>query len=126
MPGFIILDLMLPKMPGLEVCKILKSNTETRWIPIMLLTAKAEENPLYLQRGSQHHLIGGTIESDGCAVAPICRSPTSWEMKMNTSPSSSGEIRSYVQLQHQIHDAPRKQQHPEWIEQDGGSPTCES
>jgi two-component system phosphate regulon response regulator PhoB len=43
MPGFIILDLMLPKMPGLEVCKILKSNTETRQIPIMMLTAKAEE-----------------------------------------------------------------------------------
>jgi two-component system phosphate regulon response regulator PhoB len=42
-PAFIILDLMLPKMPGLEVCKILKSNTETRQIPIMMLSAKAEE-----------------------------------------------------------------------------------
>ena len=42
-PGFIILDLMLPKMPGLEVCKILKSDPATRSIPIMMLTAKAEE-----------------------------------------------------------------------------------
>ena len=42
-PAFIILDLMLPKMPGLELCKILKSNTETRQIPIMMLSAKAEE-----------------------------------------------------------------------------------
>jgi two-component system phosphate regulon response regulator PhoB len=42
-PGFIILDLMLPKMPGLEVCKILKSDPETRQVPIMILTAKAEE-----------------------------------------------------------------------------------
>ena len=41
--AFIILDLILPKMPGLEVCKILKTNTETRQIPIMMLTAKAEE-----------------------------------------------------------------------------------
>ena len=42
-PAFIILDLMLPKMPGLEVCKILKSDPGTRHIPIMMLTAKAEE-----------------------------------------------------------------------------------
>jgi two-component system phosphate regulon response regulator PhoB len=42
-PAFIILDLMLPKMPGLEVCKILKSDPATRRIPIMMLTAKAEE-----------------------------------------------------------------------------------
>jgi hypothetical protein len=46
-------------------------------------------------------------------------------MKMNTSASSSGEIRSYVQLQRQIHDALREQ-HPEWIEQNGDCPTCES
>lgn len=42
-PAFIILDLMLPKMPGLEVCKILKTDPATRHIPIMMLTAKAEE-----------------------------------------------------------------------------------
>src|SRR6266404_196131 len=42
-PAFIILDLMLPKMPGLEICKILKSDPGTRQIPIMMLTAKAEE-----------------------------------------------------------------------------------
>lgn len=42
-PAFIILDLMLPKMPGLEICKILKTDPGTRHIPIMMLTAKAEE-----------------------------------------------------------------------------------
>src|ERR1700736_2701475 len=42
-PSFIILDLMLPKMSGLEVCKVLKSDPATRYIPIMMLTAKAEE-----------------------------------------------------------------------------------
>ena len=39
---------------------------------------------------------------------------------MNTSASSPAEIGSYVQLQHQIHDALREQ-HPEW-----DCPTCES
>ena len=42
-PDFVILDLMLPKMPGLDVCKILKTDPETHHIPIMMLTAKAEE-----------------------------------------------------------------------------------
>ena len=47
------------------------------------------------------------------------------EMKTNKDTSSPDEIGSYVQLQHQIHDALREQ-HPEWIEQNGDCPTCES
>jgi hypothetical protein len=39
--------------------------------------------PLYLERGSRHHLVGGTTKSDGRAVAAIWRSPRSSEMKMN-------------------------------------------
>ena len=42
-PDFIILDLMLPKMSGLEVCKILKSDMATSHTPILMLTARAEE-----------------------------------------------------------------------------------
>jgi two-component system phosphate regulon response regulator PhoB len=42
-PALVILDLMLPGIPGLEVCRILKSERETRDIAILMLTAKAEE-----------------------------------------------------------------------------------
>src|SRR5439155_23605044 len=42
-PDFIVLDLMLQKMLGLEVYRIVKRDTATRHIPILMLTAKAEE-----------------------------------------------------------------------------------
>ncbi len=42
-PVLIILDLMLPGMDGKDVCRALKSNPLTRSIPILMLTAKAEE-----------------------------------------------------------------------------------
>lgn len=42
-PSLIILDLMLPEMDGLEVCKELKRNPKTEEIPIIMLTAKGEE-----------------------------------------------------------------------------------
>jgi len=43
LPDLIILDLMLPEIDGIEVCKILRRNTETQDIPIIMLTAKADE-----------------------------------------------------------------------------------
>jgi len=39
----ILLDLMLPAIDGLEVCKLLKNNESTASIPIIMLTAKGEE-----------------------------------------------------------------------------------
>jgi DNA-binding response OmpR family regulator len=42
-PDVVILDIMMPKMSGLEVCHILKSEADTKAIPIVLLSAKAQE-----------------------------------------------------------------------------------
>jgi two-component system alkaline phosphatase synthesis response regulator PhoP len=43
-PDLIVLDLMLPEIDGLEVCKRLRSIPDTALLPIIMLTAKAEES----------------------------------------------------------------------------------
>jgi phosphate regulon transcriptional regulator PhoB len=42
-PNLVILDLMLPGLSGMELCKLLKQRSETAKLPILMLTAKAGE-----------------------------------------------------------------------------------
>jgi phosphate regulon transcriptional regulator PhoB len=42
-PDLIILDLMLPKMSGLDICKAIRNNPDISSLPIIMLTAKADE-----------------------------------------------------------------------------------
>jgi len=42
-PDLMILDLMLPKMNGIDVCKTVRRNLATANLPIIMLTAKGEE-----------------------------------------------------------------------------------
>ncbi|MEI6421682.1 MAG: response regulator transcription factor [Lentisphaerota bacterium] len=46
LPDLIVLDLMLPGIDGLDVCKLLKNDSKTRHIPIIMLTAKGEESDI--------------------------------------------------------------------------------
>jgi two-component system, OmpR family, alkaline phosphatase synthesis response regulator PhoP len=45
-PGLVILDLMLPDMSGLDVCRVLKNDTKTADISIVMVTAKTEDTDI--------------------------------------------------------------------------------
>ncbi|WP_153556202.1 response regulator [Roseimaritima sediminicola] len=61
-PDVVILDLMLPVIDGLDVCRSLKADKETRKIRILMLTAKSEESD---------QLIGFSLGADDYVTKPF-------------------------------------------------------
>jgi len=57
-PELILLDLMLPEVDGIEICRTLKSDPNTKHIPIIMLTAKSEEADVVvgLQMGADDYI----------------------------------------------------------------------
>jgi two-component system phosphate regulon response regulator PhoB len=50
-PNLVLLDLMLPRLDGIEVCRRLKNDPRTRNIPVIMVTAKGEESDVVLGLG---------------------------------------------------------------------------
>lgn len=61
LPDLVILDVMLPVIDGIEVCKRLRAETATRNTPVIMLTAKSEETD---------ELIGFTAGADDYVTKP--------------------------------------------------------
>lgn len=62
LPDLIILDVMIPVIDGLEVCRRLRAIPETREIPVVMLTAKSEETD---------QLVGFSVGADDYVVKPF-------------------------------------------------------
>lgn len=62
LPDLVVLDLMIPVLDGLEVCKRLRANAETRDTPILMLTAKGEETD---------QVVGFSVGADDYVVKPF-------------------------------------------------------
>ena len=80
MPDVVVLDLMLPGVDGLEVCRRLKADPKTRGIPIVMLTAKGGEADIVagLELGAADYVTKpfspagphGAHQARCCAAAP--------------------------------------------------------
>ena len=57
-PDLILLDLMLPGIQGLDVCRIIKSDQETKEIPIIMVTALGQEEDIVkgLETGADDYI----------------------------------------------------------------------
>ena len=57
-PNVLIADWMMPKMSGIELCKILRSNKDTKLLPIIMLSARSEEadKSLGLETGADDYI----------------------------------------------------------------------
>lgn len=57
-PALILVDLMLPGMDGLALCRVLKSNVLTRGVPIIMVTAKGEDDDIIagLEQGADDYI----------------------------------------------------------------------
>jgi two-component system sensor histidine kinase ChiS len=64
-PDLILLDIMLPKKSGFEVCKCIKSNSETRQIPVIMVTALKD---------MESRVKGITVGADDFLTRPVDRS----------------------------------------------------
>jgi two-component system phosphate regulon response regulator PhoB len=62
LPDVVILDLMLPGMSGLDICRELRSGERTRLLPILMLTARAEETD---------QVVGFTMGADDYVTKPF-------------------------------------------------------
>jgi two-component system phosphate regulon response regulator PhoB len=62
LPDAVLLDLMLPGLGGLDVCKRLRGDERTRTMPILMLTAKAEESD---------QVVGFTLGADDYVTKPF-------------------------------------------------------
>ena len=58
LPDLVLLDVMMPRMNGFEVCEKLKSNTETKDIIITMLSAKGQiqERMEGMRKGADHYI----------------------------------------------------------------------
>jgi two-component system phosphate regulon response regulator PhoB len=86
-PDLILLDLMLPGMSGMEICKVLKSNEKTARIPIVMLTAKGEE----IDR-----VVGFEVGADDYVIKPFSPRELLLRVKAVLRRAGSGESMSKI------------------------------
>lgn len=106
-PALIVLDWMLPRLSGIEVCRQLKRNRDTREIPIVMLTARGEESDLVrgLDTGADDYMVKPYSVNELIARARA--------LLRRTRPGAVGETLTYgdLTLDAEQHKVTRSGQH---------------
>jgi len=100
-PALIVLDLMLPEVDGLEVCKILRRDPNTASIPVIMLTARAAE---------MDRVLGLELGADDYVTKPF--SPRELVLrikKLLTRAATSEDAGAHLRLGNLDIDVPRHQ-----------------
>ncbi len=81
-PALVVLDLMLPEIDGLEVCRLLRRDPATSGLPIIMLTAKATETD---------RIVGLEIGADDYVTKPFSPRELVLRIKKTLARASAGD-----------------------------------
>ena len=91
MPDLVVLDLMLPGIDGLQICRLLKSDSKTKTIPVMMLTARS---------GETDEIVGFNMGADDYVTKPFRVQPLIHRIKALLRRTESAETgKSVLSLQ---------------------------
>jgi phosphate regulon transcriptional regulator PhoB len=95
-PDLVLLDLMLPRMSGLELCRKLRANSETAQMPVIVVTAKSAEvdRILGLEMGADDYVVKPFSPREVVArVKALLRRAGAAIEPHNTAPYEKGRLR---------------------------------
>jgi two-component system, OmpR family, phosphate regulon response regulator PhoB len=91
-PDLVLLDWMLPNVSGIELCRQLRTRNETREIPIIMLTARGEE---------EDRVRGLDVGADDYVTKPFSMSELVARMRAvlrRTAPALAGDVATFADL----------------------------
>jgi DNA-binding response OmpR family regulator len=101
-PDLVILDIMMPKIDGYEVCRRLRANPETWYVPILMLTAKGQlhDKVIGLELGADDYLPKpyAKVELEARVKALLRRYPSRRRNKQNHESSLKNKKSSQAYL----------------------------
>ncbi len=112
LPSLILLDWMLPEISGLELCKIIRSNPELKNIPIIMLTAKGQEEDkvIGLSAGADDYVtkpfsvpellarIKTNLRRVSTTTAPVKKEYTFQDIRLNTVEKKVYRGENYIRV----------------------------
>jgi len=93
LPDLVVLDLMLPGIDGLQICRLLKADSKTKTVPVMMLTARGAETD---------EIVGFNMGADDYVTKPFRVQPLIHRIKALLRRSDAAEVGKTVLALHGV------------------------